>query len=377
MKNISKIGLSLVICSTVYATSTSQGMNKAFAALSDLIPFITHSEKFMDKKNEKFIVKEIEELQKAFEGVKHESLIKEDIFQPSYSLIKENITGTLSAFKSGRKDYAHWRLKETTSMCLDCHTRLPQSYSSSFQNGKNTVDVSKFDNSYDIGIANLLVRRYVDAKTYFLQSIDDAIISKRTENILLPFKQILLIETKVLKNPQNMISLLDKYKAKKEISAEYRGVMNGWFKRLNYWKGNTLLSKGIESDKHLRKFIDKELITLKQKPLYNEGYDVDLLIVSGLLSNYYFENPTTILAAEISYWVGWAEKNLKRERFFSSGDLFLKQCIKRYPTHPVARKCFEEYKESIEFDFSGSSGTHIPEDIKKELDNLEGLLEAK
>ncbi len=104
------------------------------------------------------------------------------------------------------------------------------------------------------------------------------------------------------------------------------------------------------------------------------GYDVDLLLTSGLLSNYLFEHPTSRKAAEISFWIGWSEKYLKRESFFGSGDLFLKQCIKKYPKSPMAKECLKEYKESIEFEFSGSSGTKIPQDIKYEIDNLEILI---
>ncbi|MGE3608365.1 MAG: hypothetical protein AB7I27_02165 [Bacteriovoracaceae bacterium] len=362
---------------TSLMAATAEQMNKAFNALSDLIPYITHRERFLDKSNEKIIVKEIEELKVAFKNVRHEALIKEDIFHPSYDLINDNINGTLSAFKNNRKDYAHWRLKETTSLCIDCHTRLPISYSSSFQNGKNNIDNSKFDNAYDLGIANLLVRRYVDAKNSFLRSIDDKMIKKQTDDIILPFKQILLIETKALKNPANMLALLDKYKEKKEIPQETHLRILSWINRLNHWKNNPLLAKGIQTDKELDQFIDKVLIPLTKKPLYNEGFDVDLLFVSGLLANYYFENPATNRAPEISYWMGWSEKYLKRERFFSSGDLFLKQCIKRYYFNPIAKKCFEEYKESIEFDFSGSSGTHIPEDLKKELDDFSKLINKK
>ena len=365
----------------ILSTSASAGpviqMNKAFIALSDLIPLITDRDQFMEKKNEKLITDKITELKSAIITAKHDSLIKEDLFAPSYSLINENIAGSLEAFKLGNKDYAHWRLKEITSLCIDCHTRMPISHASSFQNGELAIDEKKFENIYNLGIAQLIVRRYTDAKSSFTRSIQDKLIKKDMKDIILPFKQILLIDAKVFKNPDNLTAFMDEYKSREDLPEEVRSSISSWLVRLKHWKGNKMLTGGLKNDKEVERFIAKELAPLKKKSIYAGGYDVDLLISSGLLSNYFFENPTSTKAAEISYWLGWAEKYLKRENFFGSGDLFLKQCIKHYPKNPTAKKCLEEYKDSVEFEFSGSAGTSIPKDVQKELDDLEKLIKTK
>jgi hypothetical protein len=71
------------------------------------------------------------------------------------------------------------------------------------------------------------------------------------------------------------------------------------------------------------------------------------------------------------------EKRLKKENFLSTGSLYFKQCIKKYPRTPIAKECLKEYIESVEFDFSGSGGMAIPSEIKKELKDLSELLEDK
>jgi len=367
----------LVLISISISASPVLQMNKAFIALSDLIPYITDRDKFMDKKNEKMIGERISELQSAFRSAKHDTAIKEDLFAPSYALINENISGNLEAFKSGKKDYARWRLKEVTPLCLDCHTRLPTSHASSFQSGELTIDKSKFENVYNLGIAQLIVRRYADAKDSFIRSIQDKLIKQEMAEMILPFKQVMLIEAKVLKSPENLTAFFNEYVNKKNLPEDVRSSVVEWAKRVEHWKGNKLLSEGLKDDKIVKAFIEKELAPLKKKAFYSGGYDVDLLIASGLLSNYFFENPTSPLAPEINFWLGWSEKYLKRENFFGSGDLFLKQCIKRYPANPVARMCLDEYKDSVEFEFSGSGGTNIPKDIQNELDGLEKIIKTK
>lgn len=348
-------------------------MNKVFIALSDLIPFVSDRSRFMEKKNEAIILEKITQMQKAFKGARHDTLLKEDLFAPSYKLVNENIDDSLSAFKKGKKDYAHWRLREITSLCLDCHTRLPESYASSFQNGALTLDKSKYEGLYNLGIAQMIVRRYSDAKATFTQDIEQRLLKKEVKDLNLPFKEILVIETKVLNQPGNLIAPFEYYLSKKDLPEEMKTDLKKWITRLKYWSTNPVLKKMPSNDKEMSKFIKNEVHPLKKRN-YDRELDVDLLMVSGILSHYLFFHPNSKLAPEMSYWLGRSEKFLKRENFFGSGDLFLKQCIRRYPKDPVARECFNEYKESVEFDFSGSGGVDIPEDVQNELKELEKKL---
>lgn len=364
-----------------FMTSVAAGpvieMNRAFLALADLIPFLTKGDSFMAKKNEKIIQGKIAELQIAFKSARHNTVLKKDLFAPSYAVINESISNSSEAFKEGKKDYAKWRLKEITTHCLDCHTKLPPSYTSSFQNGELSIDEKKFTDIYNLGIAQLIVRRYVDAKNSFIRSIQDRMITKDFRELLLPFKQILVIETKVLKNPESANAVFKSYVDKKELPEEVRKTLSAWISQLSSWEGKGILKTGLKDDKALETFIKMELLPLKMAASLGDASDIDLLFTSGLLSNYLFENPSSKMAPDISYWLGWAEKHLKRDDFFGSGDLFLKQCIKKYPKHPMAKKCLDEYRESLEFEFSGSSGTQIPADVEKELLELSRNIKKK
>ncbi len=363
----------LFIISSLAFSAPILQMNRAFTALSDLIPYISQREKFMDKKNGPLVEKKIAELQAAFKEAKHDPIISGDLFAPSYALINENILDSQKAFKAGHKDYAHWRLREITTHCLDCHTRMPESHASSFQNGELTIDQSKFSDSYNLGLAQLIVRRYTDAKTSFIRDIDEKLIKKIYSKLDLPFKQLLLIDTKIQSNPGNILAVINEYINKKDLPASQKMILNSWKVRLTHWSDPKRL-KAIENDKDLQTFISNELEPLKKNGAPDDGNEVDLLMTSGRLSHYLFENTSTQLKPEISYWMGWTEKYLKRDNFFGSGDSFLKQCIRRYPSHPIAKMCFEEYQDSVEFDFTGSSGTDIPQDVKKELQELKSLI---
>lgn len=366
--------ITLLCISTTASAGPVLQMNKAFSALTELMPYLNDAKAFKEKKNEEIIGKNLEQLNSAFKLAGHDTLIRHDLFAPSYALINENISATQNGFAKGKKDYALWMMKETITLCMDCHGRLPQSVSSSFQNGELRVDTSKIKNPYDLGTAYMIVRRFVDAKVQFTRSIQDKIIKKDFTDLILPFQQILTIELKIKKDPASMITIIDDYLSKKNLPHDVSSELEGWKKRLVIWKDDVAIKKGINNEKELKDLFKRRLDPLKKKNSFDDDYKVDLLLSSGLISNYFFENQESPSAPEISLWMGWIEKRLKKEDFMSSGDLFLKQCIRKYSKRPIAKECLAEYKESVEFDFTGSSGTSIPDEVEKELKELNQLV---
>lgn len=356
---------------------TKKPMAKSFKSLVSLVPYLADGKQFHLKSNEKFITDQLTEINQSFQTVKHEKLIQQDLFAPSYELVKQNIDDSLKAFASGKKDYAHWRLKELTSLCIDCHTRLPSDQPSRFDSGEQTFDSTRFENSYNLGVGQLIVRRYFEAKQSFTKSIDEKIVKGETKDLIKPLKQILLIETKILKQPKEMTTIIKYYLNKKQIPDSVKKILAKWQKQLQHWETKNNLFNELSNDVQMKNFIQSTISPLKEKSNFENEYDIDHLLISGVLSNFLYKNPKSELAAEINYWIGLSEKYLKREHFFGSGDLFFKQCVQRYPENPIASKCLEEYKESVEFEFSGSSGTHIPSEIKKELEDMKNRLKLK
>lgn len=371
-----------ILCSLLAISTGAQAtpvlqMNKAFNSLIEIMPYMNDSAAFKEKKNEELIQQRLNDLSDAFKIAGHDTLIKHDLFAPSYSLISGNITEIKNAFSKGKKDYSQWMMKETVTLCMDCHTRLPVDMTSSFQDGELTVNTSGMKDPYDIGIAYMIVRRFVDAKTQFTRTIQDKIIKKDFHNIILPFQQILLIELKIKKDTASMISIIDDYLSKKNLPQEVNSELRSWKKRLTLWKDEKAVKKGIANENELKDFMKRRLQPLKDQNTFDDAYKVDLLLASGILSNYFFVNQNSPSAPELSLWLGWIEKRLKKEEFMSSGDLFLKQCIRKYSKTPIARQCLEEYIESVEFDFTGSSGTSIPAEVKQELNELKHLIKPE
>lgn len=372
---MSKFCLLFLLTSVAAFADPKPQMNQALRSLSDLLPYIAREDKFLDKKNEREIAASLTKLETAFASLKHDQMIKNDLFAPSYALIRQSLAESVKAFKEGNKQFVHWRLAEVTTQCLDCHTRLPESHASKFQEKKLALDPKRYDSLFDLGTAQLIVRDYPAAEKTFLQVIEADLKTKDFMDTADAFRNILLIRTKVRPSFTSMLELTAKYSRNKLLPIDLQEELDEWQGRLKEVQKIKLLQTPLKDDEAVKQLISTFLEPVQKKDdAFIENYDVYLLVSSGLLSRYLFAHPDTRLGPEISYWIGWNERVLKRTYFSNSSDLFFKQCIRRYPQSPVARKCFQELKENAEFEFTGSSGPDLPADVKKELAELEALI---
>jgi hypothetical protein len=58
-------------------------------------------------------------------------------------------------------------------------------------------------------------------------------------------------------------------------------------------------------------------------------------------------------------------------------DLYLRQCVLEHPASPVASQCLADYVDSVTLAFTGSGGTHIPDDVLEELNRMQALVKQQ
>ncbi|MBC7372216.1 MAG: hypothetical protein H7326_11660, partial [Bdellovibrionaceae bacterium] len=102
--------------------------------------------------------------------------------------------------------------------------------------------------------------------------------------------------------------------------------------------------------------------------------ELNYLRVSGVLYDFLNDHPETPLKPDILYWLSFCETQNRYQNFYSLPEMYLKQCVTEYPQNPIAAKCLKEYQDLITFAYSGSSGTHIPAEVTKELKSLQELV---
>ena len=268
------------------------------------------------------------------------------------------------------------------------HTQLPKDHLTSYILNSEAVGPKTFVNNYEYGNFLFLLRSYRKAIKAYKVSITERLDKQKEikkiqkiqkilgnnsgqyDKVLYnSFKNILTINAKVLRKPRAAINLFKGYLSSSQVPKYVKQDLEMWIKELKRWENSKDLNIKFKNDEEIGAFIQKYLVKLDQEGmgLATGEYDVDLLVTSGILSNYLTDNPKNKYAPEILYWIGISESRLSKNMFFTLGDLYLKECITRYPKSKIAIKCYSEYENEIQFRFTGTLGTKMPRSKKVEI----------
>lgn len=381
------IGLSLVTINinTINAESDSQLQAKAimgnvYEAYVKILPYAYSKTNqifpLKDKNQKTELLKNLNDLSSFFNNAKHADFFKTPGLRPSLETITGHLKDTISAVESENYSFAEKRLNIIGALCVSCHSQLPAKISkNAFGKNIKIINRENFDSDFSYANYLFLVREFEEAKKYFSLNLLDSMKNqskiKSNQEVLFSLRRMITIDTKIKFNFEKSHAFIEKWKNESRLSLDAQKILSKWSEDLKQWKDFN--PSQITS---LPNFIQKHLTPLdsKKENILTGDKDMSLLISSGILYNFLVENSKTELAPEILYWLSLIEHRMEHTYFYSLGDLYLKDCIKKYPNSPFAKKCYQEYAETIEASFSGSSGVNIPTEEKNELQKLKALL---
>ncbi|MBC7537458.1 MAG: hypothetical protein H7281_01455 [Bacteriovorax sp.] len=330
---------------------------------------------FKNKKEKEELLKNLTDLSQFFKSAKHAEFFQRPGFRPSLEAITNHLDETIMSVEADSYVFAQKRLNVIGALCVTCHSQLPESISkNAFRDNIKKEKRDRFDSDFSYANYLYLVRRFDESKNYFEKAIDSALgapNARPNQEVISSLRKIISMDTKIKFDSEKARSSIEKWEKDLRFSINDKKIINRWDEDLKKWKGFD-----PASIKSMPNFIEKNLspLDMKKEIIFTGEEDITLLISSGVLFNYLVENPSSDLAPEILYWLSLAEHRMGQSYFFSLGDLYLKDCIRKYPASPYAKKCYQEYADSIEAGYSGSSGTDIPVGEKRELMKLKSLL---
>ena len=99
------------------------------------------------------------------------------------------------------------------------------------------------------------------------------------------------------------------------------------------------------------------------------------LVASGALHRYVASQtdggPST---AEAYYWLGVIESRIGRSFWLSQTEPYYEAAIRLAPGEPIAKQAYANLEEFVVGGYTGSSGEHVPPDVKAWLGELERLV---
>lgn len=376
-----------MLSSFVFAQSTRQTMGKSLDAVIKLIPYTSYELKYIDPKNKENINLYLETLLKAFKDGKHNKEFKQVGFGPSYATLKEHLQETIDSFNSSHKDFSFAQARNITPLCLSCHNQLPKDYNSSFSLGIKQIKRKDFETEFEYAEFLYLVRDYTQAERQYLKVIKNKLekqkalkkekssIAFNDPSLTQSLRKLLEINVRIKRDFKKAQRQLKKVLRNKYLPNSNRVVVLAWLEDIKQWRKNFPKGINIKTDSAMKAFVKKYLYPLKKEGItLTEDSDVDMLITAGVLSNYLFRHSNKENTPQILLWMGMAENVLGKNVFYTLGDNYFKNCIKKYSNSAYASECYKEYEESIKFRYTGSAGTSIPDNMKRSLNKLKKLV---
>ncbi len=325
-----------------------------------LEPYIFSKDDFNDPKNREFLSKEIHRIAAEAQNVKHDPVVLTK--DPTVRFVAAGFADELKRadenFKTGWFEYSRGQLAKVTSYCLECHTRSNEG--AHFKSNETvrpyltTLSVSErmefmiafrqFEPAYNLGLEKL--KLIVEGQKQALES--DRIVSLS-----------LLVSVQYMQDLEKAKKVVSTVKKNSSLPTYLKNEARLWQKSLDQWDPNSNLNTlpGIRNFlNHRKSEIDDMRAIPSLLALLTEGLNREEL------------GETLVLTGE-------TYESLKRVSILSLHKNYYESCVRKAPRTKWAKICFKKFTDSVNLDYTGSGGTRIPTDIKKQVDDLKNVIE--
>lgn len=299
---------------------------------------------------------------------------KADSYQISYEFISRYLDVVKTVLRTSDIDYARTHLYALGEICASCHTQdttLRTLFSGT------TRDVLPDD--YAFAELNYITRDYDDAVKYYEKFLDSP--GRKTElNIIQPLQRIITIYTQVHNDPRQAIHILEKYTSYKQHTPETLAELNNWISGLQELEASgvskTPTVRFATLQEYVAKYLGDYLHTKDHATAPKQStakQEVQRVWLRGQLYHYLNKQPEENEIPMLLYWLAVIDRSIAYNFYFSLADLYLKQCVLKYPTHPYAQRCFAEYENYVDYTYV-QYGEKIPPGIQLELVEMQKAL---
>jgi len=257
---------------------------------------------------------------------------------------------------------------------MSCHTQLPAVSTQFTTLNSGHILVNPFEEAEFL----FVIRNFNEAMKLYDQAIKgypkNMVTSDSVERAV--YRQ-LFYYVRVQRDFKGLVSALKADKANKALPKGIISKISGLQAAAESLKNEPYPAFNSSQEAEFRKYIETALKDelAGEFKFDNPKKELIYLKVSSVLFEYLNSYPETPLKPDILYWLSLCESHYSHRTFYSLPELYLKQCVMEFPASPVAKKCLKEYQDLVTMAYTGSSGTHIPSDVSKELKTMEKVIQ--
>jgi|GEM_PF-4318370 len=345
---------------TALGAPLRDNMGEAGKILTSLLERASSEERFSRKADAALVRTELQRLDKLFR--ENEAHFKNRVLTPEISALRGLVREALDAHERGRLDMARQMVRGLPALCLSCHSQ--DQFHAWVYRTKDLEGVSNLEKA-EFALAT---RRPEEARLLLVSYFAEK--AERTDEeairaIRLEMQVSLWQERSLGQIEQDVRKHMERY-AQRQLVLRH---ITGWEKGLALAKN--LLKTPVKSVLQWPAIMKKAFGESEPRLGLVAPPDDEALFMClrQELHRLLRADPKEEDRPWLYYWLSWTERGIGHDYLYSLGDGYLKICMKKWPTSPAAKKCYDEYKSFVEFAYSGSSGTSIPADVQVELDH--------
>jgi len=275
----------------------------------------------------------------------------------------------LRRFDEGRLRDARFFVQQLPDFCVACHSALPSPMDSplarDFVSDKELARLSPGRRA----ALQVATRRFDDALASFETVFASPVV--HPAELLHPITQYLTVAIRVKRDLVRPVPILEKMAARPDLWRNLQTDVERWVKTLKSYASDpsgkpTLASARApldEAAKIIRFPTDRQVL-------------VHDLVASSRLHRFLEAHPNDADrdVAEAYYWLGLIESRVGGSYWVSEADFYLETAIRLAPDDPIARRAFALFEEEAILGWTGSSGNHMPAEVRSQLDELRSLV---
>jgi tetratricopeptide (TPR) repeat protein len=351
---------------------TRRIMQEVFAALQRVLPPSLDEKRFADPAQRPEIQQALGTLSRHAERLAEHAAGRDEGFGfLSRSLARE--AGEIERrYAAGRFREAQFELHELTENCVACHSRLPDpqdaELSSRFMD-EAEIAALPLPERARLAMATRQFERALAAQEALLTSPD---FDASSIDLLGYLDDYLEVCVRVKQDFERPARTLDAFAKRPELRQGLRRDVTQWVADLRELTRSGRI-EGFEAGRRMAEQTEAAIAGSGARALL-----VRYQAASGTLQRFVAAAPAADpRIAEAYYWLGVVESRIGRSFWLSQTEPYLESAIRLAPGTPLAARAYEQLEDSVVAGYTGSSGEHVPAEVKKSLDELKRLATEK
>jgi hypothetical protein len=345
-------------------------MRPIFESMSVLLPLSADPAKFADPAREPEVRAALRSLAANADALAAHASAADPDTRYLGTALGHDAREILRAYELGRSDGAIFFLQQTTGNCIACHSRLPHPGDSPvsewFARDSSMAKLAPLQR----GRLLVATRRFDQALAAFESVFADPKV--HPAETLSAWTDYLVVSLRALQDFARPVPALEKFAARPDVWENLRADLREWIASVRELAPSARAEPSLGAARELLEQGD-----LRTRFPADRRALVQYIAASGILHRWLAAHPEAGKeAGEAWYLLGLAELHISRDYWVSQADFFLETSIRTEPRGKFARDAYALLEQETLLGYTGSSGMHLPDDVRRHLAELKKLIAA-